>query len=154
MNIMVNKLETIQGVSIKELSKIKNDKGNILHVLKSSDSCFTQFGECYISEVFPEKVKAWKKNAVQTQNLAVIEGRIKFVIFDDREGSISKGILNVFEISRAENYKLLTIPPNIWYGFGCLGSQKSIIVNCSDHPHSIKNIKSMDIQNDLIPFNW
>ena len=151
---MANKLEIIQGISVKKLSKINNDKGSILHVLKSSDPCFTQFGECYISEVYPGKIKAWKKNTLQTQNLAVIEGKTKFVIFDDREGSISKGQLNIFEISRAENYQLLTIPPNIWYGFRCLGVKKSIIINCSDHLHDIKNIKSMDVKNDLIPFKW
>ena len=80
-----------------------------------------------------------EKNSIQTQNLTVIHGSIKFVIFDDRKNSITKNQINVFEISRDKNYKLLTIPPNIWYGFSCItASVKSLIVNCSDYPHNVK----------------
>ena len=120
----------------------------------NTDSHFNKFGECYISEVNPGKIKAWKKNSVQTQNLTVVQGNIKFVIFDDRKNSITKNQINMFEINRDQNYKLLTIPPNIWYGFSCLGNIRSLIVNCSDHPHNPKNIASLDIKNDVIPFNW
>jgi dTDP-4-dehydrorhamnose 3,5-epimerase len=154
MNTSDNNQKIIDGVSIRSLSKIENDKGNILHVIKSTDSHFSKFGECYISEIHPGKIKAWKKNRIQTQNLAVIEGSIKFVIFDDRKNSISKNIINIFQIDRDLNYKLLTIPNNIWYGFSCTGSHKSVIINCSDYPHNVKNINSLDIKNNLIPFDW
>ena len=154
MNTTDNNSKIIDGVAIRSLSKIKNDKGNILHIIKSTDSYFSKFGECYISEIYPGKIKAWKKNSLQTQNLTVIEGNAKFVIFDDRKNSITKNQINVFEINRDLNYKLLTIVPNLWYGFSCIGSQKSLIVNCSDYPHNAKNITSLDIKNDLIPFDW
>jgi dTDP-4-dehydrorhamnose 3,5-epimerase len=154
MNTISNSLKIINGVAIRNLSKIENEKGNILHVIKSTDDHFSNFGECYISEIYPGKVKAWKKNNLQTQNLAVIEGNIKFVIFDDRKNSNTKNQLNIFEINRNINYKLLTIPPNVWYGFCCIGDVKSVIVNCSNYPHDPKNITSLDVKNNLIPFNW
>ena len=154
MNTMENNVKIIEGVAIRNLTKIENDKGGILHIIKSTDSHFNKFGECYISEVNPGKIKAWKKNSVQTQNLTVVQGNIKFVIFDDRKNSITKNQINMFEINRDQNYKLLTIPPNIWYGFSCLGNIRSLIVNCSDHPHNPENIASLDIKNDVIPFNW
>ena len=151
---MDSKQKIIEGVVIRNLSKIENDKGSILHVIKSTDSHFNKFGECYISEVNPGKIKAWKKNSIQTQNLTVIHGSIKFVIFDDRKKSNTKNKINIFEISRDKNYKLLTIPPNIWYGFSCIGTVKSLIINCSDYPHNAENIISLNINNDVIPFNW
>lgn len=154
MNITNNNQKNIDGVDVRNLTKIENEKGNILHIIKSTDTYFSNFGECYVSEVNPGKVKAWKKNSLQTQNLAVIEGSIKFVIYDDRNDSKTKNQLNIFEIDKNINYKLLTIPPNVWYGFSCIGNIKSTIVNCSNYPHNPKNVTSLDIDNNLIPFNW
>lgn len=151
---MASDQKIIEGVVVRNLSKIENDKGSILHVLKSTDSHFNKFGECYISEVNPGKIKAWKKNSIQTQNLTVIQGSIKFAIFDDRKNSITKNQINIFELNRDQNYKLLTIPPNIWYGFSCIGNVKSLIINCSDYPHNSENTISLNIKNDVIPFNW
>jgi dTDP-4-dehydrorhamnose 3,5-epimerase len=151
---MKDNAKTIDGVAVRNLTKIENEKGNILHIIKSTDSYYSNFGECYISEVYPGKVKAWKKNSLQTQNLAVIQGVVKFVIFDDRKNSNTKDQLNIFEINRNINYQLLTIPPNIWYGFSCIGNIKSIIVNCSNFPHNSKNVSSLDLENNLIPFSW
>ena len=154
MNITINKTKIIDGVEIRDLSKIENEKGGILHIIKSTDPYFTNFGECYISEVNPGKIKAWKKNSIQTQNLTVVQGNVKFVVYDDKDKSKTKNQLNVFEINKDTNYQLLTIPPNIWYGFCCLGKLKSLIINCSDHPHNSKNTTSLDIKNNLIPFEW
>ena len=70
------------------------------------------------------------------------------------KNSITKNQINMFEINRDQNYKLLTIPPNIWYGFSCLGSIRSLIVNCCYHPHNPKKYSFSDIKNDVIPFNW
>ena len=41
----------------------------------------------------------------------------KTVLFDDRKNSKSFGILEEFNLS-LENYSLISIPPNIWNGFG------------------------------------
>ncbi len=151
---MQNNVKVIKDVAIRDLSKIENNKGNIFHVIKSTDPFFKKFGECYISEVYPGKIKAWKKNSVKTQNLTVIKGSVKFVIFDDRENSITKNELNIFKIDRDKNYKLLTIPPNLWYGFCCVGDLNSLIINCADHPHNPEHIISLDIDNNLIPYDW
>ena len=40
MNITINKLKIIDGVKIRDLSKIENEKGSILHVIKSTDPYF------------------------------------------------------------------------------------------------------------------
>ena len=65
----------------------------MLHMLRCDSTEFTEFGECYFSEVFPGVIKAWKRHRYQTQNLAVPVGRILIVIYDDRPNSISFGQL-------------------------------------------------------------
>ena len=51
-----------------------------------------------------------------TLNYAVVYGEIKFVLFDDRPKSPTRGELQEFFIS-PENYMLVTVPPLIWNGF-------------------------------------
>ena len=36
MNTMENNLKIIEGVAIRNLTKIENDKGGILHIIKST----------------------------------------------------------------------------------------------------------------------
>lgn len=49
----------IDGVKITPLLQIHDERGSVMHMLKSTDSAFEQFGEIYFSGVYPDVVKAW-----------------------------------------------------------------------------------------------
>jgi dTDP-4-dehydrorhamnose 3,5-epimerase len=49
----------IDGVVITPLRQILDERGKVMHMLRSTDEHFTQFGEIYFSTVFPDAVKAW-----------------------------------------------------------------------------------------------
>ena len=49
----------IDGVKIIDLKKIPDERGMIMHMLKSTDSHFKNFGEIYFSCGYPGVVKAW-----------------------------------------------------------------------------------------------
>ena len=53
-----------------------------------------------------------------------------------------------------ENYKLVTVPPNVWNGFKGLGNTVSIVANCSDYEHHDDEIKREDYDSSSIPYNW
>lgn len=125
----------ISGVTLSELAQIGDSRGYVLHMLRCDSADFTQFGECYFSEVFPDSVKAWKLHRRQTQNLAVPIGRIRMILFDTRQLSVSQGVIEEFELGRPDLYFRLTIPYGIWYGFACVSQQPALLVNCSDMPH-------------------
>ena len=48
-------LNIIDGVKIIKKNVITDDRGKILHMLKSNDKEFQKFGEIYFSYVFPKK---------------------------------------------------------------------------------------------------
>ena len=60
---------TIKDVSITPLREIADDRGSVLHMLRCDADEFTQFGECYFSEVVPHAIKAWKKHTIQTEQI-------------------------------------------------------------------------------------
>ena len=82
----------IEGVVVTQLSQIVDERGAVLHHMRNDAPEFTTFGECYFSEMVPGAVKAWKRHRKQTQNLAVPVGRVRFVVFDDRAGSITQDL--------------------------------------------------------------
>ena len=146
--------ELINGVKITRLKEIISDKGSVLHFLRNDDSDFISFGECYMSEINSDAIKGWKKHFEQTQNIAVPIGKIKFVLFDSRDNSATKNLINEIIIDRNDNYIRLTIPPNIYYAFKNLNETRSLIVNCPDIPHNPLESEIIDIASNLIPYQW
>ena len=146
--------ELINGVKITRLKEIISDKGSVLHFLRNDDSDFISFGECYMSEINSDAIKGWKKHFEQTQNIAVPIGKIKFVLFDSRDNSATKNLINEIIIDRKDNYIRLTIPPNIFYAFKNLDKSNSLIVNCPDIPHDPFESEIIDIASNLIPYQW
>lgn len=152
----VNSMEEIkiEGVVITPLNQIGDGRGAVLHMMRNDAPEFTGFGECYFSEVFPGKVKAWKKHTLQTQNIAVPVGRIRLVLFDPRDDSPTLGNLMVVELGRPDAYSRVQLPPGIWYGFDCISQSPALIVNCADMPHMKNESETLDLNATIIPFDW
>lgn len=112
------------------------------------------FGELYFSEIFAGAVKAWKQHSHQTQHFAVPVGQLKVVLFDDREGSATRGQVQEIVLGRPANYRLLRIPPMIWYGFSPVGDQSALICNCADIPHDPTESIHKPVDTMDIPYTW
>ena len=144
----------ITGVLITPLKILADNRGAVLHVIREDAQGFNGFGECYISEVKPQIVKAWKRHTRQTQNMTVPSGMLKLVLFDNRDDSPSKGKIEVWELGRPDNYYRITIPPHIWYGFTSISNETAMIVNCVDIPHAPDESVVLDINDPSIPYKW
>ena len=151
---MNNFSTVIDGVLVTELKQINDQRGSVLHMLRSDAIDFTKFGECYFSEVLPGVVKAWKLHTLQTQNLAVPIGRVKLVIYDDRQNSNTRDSICTIELGRPDAYVRVKIPPGLWYGFACIGNSNALLVNCSDMPHEKNESKVLDFSDKSIPYIW
>ena len=147
-------IAAIHGVVCTPLRQIPDERGAVLHMLRSDDPEFIQFGECYFSEVLPGAVKAWKRHRLQTQNLVAPVGRIRLVIYDGRVGSPTKGVLQVVELGRPDAYIRMKIPPNLWYGFVCISPTPALIVNCADIPHAQDESERLALDDPSIPYVW
>ncbi len=125
----------LAGITLTPLRQIVDERGAVLHMLRADAPEFLGFGECYFSVVNPGALKAWKRHKRQTQNVAVPHGRVRFVLWDDRADSVTRGELQVVELGRPDAYARLCIPPMVWYGFTGIGDGPALIANCADLPH-------------------
>lgn len=138
---------TIEGVIVTPLNIIPDERGQVMHVLRKDAPGFTQFGEAYISCVYPDVTKGWKLHSVNVGNLTVPIGRVKFVLHDLREGSPTKGKTDIVFLGD-NSYQRLTIPPGIAYAWKNLLPSTAYILNCSSEvfaPGESKNLPLSDI---------
>jgi dTDP-4-dehydrorhamnose 3,5-epimerase len=143
----------IAGVSVTPLQQIPDERGKVMHMLRSDGPLFRQFGEIYFSTVFPGAIKAWHIHREMTLHYAVPHGRIKLVLYDDREGSPTRGELMELFLGQ-DNYALVTIPPRVWNGFKGYGTEMAIVANCSDIPYDAGEIDRRDPFDKCIPYSW
>ena len=143
----------IDGVILTPLRQIFDERGKVMHMLREDSPVFSRFGEIYFSCTHPGVVKAWHLHKEMTLNYAVIYGEIKFVLFDDRLGSASRGEIQEIFIS-PENYMLVTVPPLIWNGFKSVGTKTAIVANCATLPHAADELERLPAGDQSIPYDW
>jgi dTDP-4-dehydrorhamnose 3,5-epimerase len=143
----------IDGVKIKPLRKISDERGMIMHMLRCDDPDFEKFGEIYFSTVYPGVVKGWHEHKRQVQNYAVIKGMIKLVLYDARPDSPTyKELMEI--VTGEDNYQLIRIPAGIINGFKGIGAETAIVANCATLPHEPDEIMRYDSGGDKVPYRW
>jgi dTDP-4-dehydrorhamnose 3,5-epimerase len=143
----------IDGVEIFQLRQIIDERGSVMHMLRADAPHFQGFGEIYFSTVNPGAIKGWHIHNQMTLNYAVPHGQVKIVLYDEREGSPTRGELVELFVG-AGNYVLVRIPPGVWNGVKGLGQSPSIVANCASHPHDPAEIDRLDPFSDRIPYDW
>ena len=138
----------IDGVIKTPLSVFPSEKGTVLRAMRMGDDGYNGFGEAYFSTIDQGEIKAWKKHAIMYCNLVVIEGEVKFHLFDDRKTSPTKNQNMSLSLSR-KDYARLTIPPNIWFGFKGF-DQNNVILNMASIIYDPDEVLDMPLNNVII----
>jgi len=143
----------IDGASFVPLRRIPDERGTIMHMLRRDDPHFVEFGEIYFTTVYQGAVKAWHRHRELTLNYACPFGRVKLVLYDDREGSATRGTL-VEAFLGPDSHLLAVIPPEVWSGLKGLSAPFALVANCATHPHDPSRTERLDSDGDSIPYDW
>ena len=147
--------QRIDGVGVKPLKWMTDERGKLMEILRCDDEVFTTFGQVYVTTCFPNVVKGWHYHKKQDDCMAVIKGMAKIVLYDDREDSTTRGIVNEFFIGE-DNPALITIPVQVMHGFKAYGMEPAYIVNTVTEPYNREEPDEYRIDpfdND-IPYDW
>lgn len=145
----------IDGVKVKKLKVIPDDRGRLMEILRRDDEIFQKFGQVYMTTAFPGVVKSWHYHRLQTDNFTCVSGKIRFALYDARGESPTHKEVNEFIIS-PENPILVQIPPLIYHGFKCIGTSEAIVINTVTEPYNYKNPDEyrVDAYKNDIPYDW
>ncbi|MBE0432855.1 dTDP-4-dehydrorhamnose 3,5-epimerase family protein [candidate division WOR-3 bacterium] len=151
---MANK-NLIDGVTIRDLRLIPDERGRLMEILRADDKEFSKFGQVYVTTVYPGVVKAWHCHKLQDDNMTALNGMVKIVLFDDRADSPTRGAINEFFVGD-HNHPLIHIPRYVWHGFKCISDHEAMIVNvvteCFDYAHPDEYRKPP--HGSDIPYDW
>ncbi len=145
----------IEGVRIKRLKFIPDERGAVMEILRADDELFEKFGQVYLSTVYPGVVKGWHFHKRQTDHLCIIKGMAKVVLYDDRADSPSRGKIQEFFIGE-QNPLLVKIPPLVLHGVKGIGTESAYMINCPTEPynHSEPDEFRRPWNDPAIPYDW
>lgn len=145
----------IDGVIVKPLKWIPDERGRLIEVLRADDACFERFGQVYVTTVFPGVVKGWHYHKRQTDYFACVAGMIKLVLYDGRSGSNTRGVVNEFFIG-VYHPLLVTVPPLVLHGFKGIGEREAVVMNVPTHPYrrGRPDEYRMDPHSPHVPYDW
>lgn len=126
----------MKGVTLHPLKQITVPKGDVWHALKATDEGFAGFGEAYFTQIAQGETKGWKRHNRYVLNLVVVTGAVKFVIYDDRADSATKGQFYTVTLSPDGNYQRLTVEPGLWMAFHGVANGHSMLMDIIPEPHN------------------
>lgn len=125
---MAHKLGEIEGVVVKPLRRIVDDRGWLMEMLRSDWPEFNKFGQTYMTTCKPGVIKAWHYHKLQYDNFVPIKGNALVGLYDSRDDSPTGGVLQEVEVWHDEP-RFVKIPPLVYHGFTPLDDEEIWVVN-------------------------
>ena len=145
----------IDGVIFQSLKVVPDERGRLMEIMRRDDTFFTGFGQVYLSTVYPGVVKAWHYHNLQDDRFTCVRGMVKAVLYDDREGSSTRGYLNVFYVGEYQP-ALIVIPAGVFHGWKCVSEYEAYVINVPSEPYNRTSPDEfrVDPHSGAIPYDW
>ncbi|MBC7545732.1 MAG: dTDP-4-dehydrorhamnose 3,5-epimerase family protein [Candidatus Sericytochromatia bacterium] len=145
----------IHGVKVKDLRVIPDERGYLMEMLREDDPIFEGIGQTYLTACYPGVVKGWHYHHEQTDHFVCVSGMAKVVLYDGREDSPTKGLINEFFMG-IQNPILVKIPPLVMHGFKGVSADQALIVNHPTKPYRYSEPDEFRLPWDSpsIPYDW
>ena len=150
------KMKLIQGVQVKPLKVIPDDRGRLMEILRVDDPIFDRFGQVYVTTAKPGVVKAWHYHKLQADHWVCLVGKARVGLYDARPDSPTRGLTNEF-LMTPEEPVLIKIPVFVYHGFkGAAADRDTMIMNIPTVPYNYQTPDEYraDPYDSSIPFDW
>ena len=100
-------------------------------------------------------ISAWHQHRERWDYVFVVGGHLRVVLYDPREGSLTRGQVDVFHLSPARP-QLLAVPPEVWHGVQNLSGDVSSLVNLFNRPYDYEDPDEWRLPPDTeeIPYSF
>jgi dTDP-4-dehydrorhamnose 3,5-epimerase len=146
----------IEGVVVRRLRTIEDRRGEITEVYRPSWGVHPDpLVYVYQSTLRAGAIKGWVVHEQQDDRLFLNMGVVRWVLYDPRPGSPTRGRLNQLVFSD-RNRVLLIIPRGVYHAVQNIGTTEALFLNMPTRPyhHSDPDKFRLPLKNDLIPFDF
>lgn len=148
--------DLIEGVIRRESITHPDDRGTLTEIFNPAWNLSDEpLVYVYQVTIRPGQVKGFVLHKSYSDRLFFSLGTVKVVLYDDREGSPTRGKLNELFFSD-ESRGNLVIPPNVWHAVQNVGSTDALFVNCPTKPYNHKDPDKWALpkNNDVVPYSF
>lgn len=149
--------QLIHGVVVKKLAMHCDERGRLMEMVRADDRELRniRFGQVYMTTAYPGVTKAWHYHKKQTDHFVCVKGMMKVVLYDGRDDSPTKGQINEFFIGEHAPL-LIEIPPEVYHGFKCVGTEEAVVVNFTTECYDYANPDEYRVppHGGPIPYDW
>lgn len=145
----------INGIIIKNLKILADDRGILTELLKQGEPTFAQIKQTTYTETYPGVIKAFHWHKKQTDIWFFSSGMAQVVLYDLRQDSSTYQETDVFYLGE-KNPCLLLIPPGIAHGYRVLGHKPACLFYHATEIYDPANPDEQRIPFDSpeIGFDW
>lgn len=149
----------INGVAVKQLKPIADERGLLMEFLRNDDPLFEKFGQVYLTLVKRGVVKAWHFHNLQDDHFVCVEGKALVALYDMRKDSPTFGQTQDFVLSAPDvegEHLLVKIPKGVAHGFTAVDCEHAKIVNVPTMAYNYQEPDEVRFPwNDPeIPYKW
>ncbi len=145
----------IDGVTLTEARPVITGYGYLVEMFRGEWSAANRVDQIFMSSLVPGAVSAWHAHALTTDRFFVVAGFARIVLYDHREDSPTRGVINELRLGSVRP-GLLVVPPRVWHGVQCIGPESAIVVNAVDRAYEYDAPDHWRIPPDsgAIPFSF
>ena len=144
----------LAGVVVHPLEFVDSSRGDLMEIQRVDDGRHPGFGQVFVTCTQSGEIKAWYRHA-HIDQMAVVCGLIKLVLYDGREDSVTRGQLNEIALGDVAP-RLVQIPAGIWHGFKVLSADVTYLLHLSAGAFEIDSAQDEHVPHDdpSIPYKW
>jgi len=150
----------IAGVTFRATRPVPHEDGHVSEVARADwDVLGGPIVQVHVTTTFAGRIRAWGLHRLGSDRLFVVDGLVKIVVFDGRNGSSTFGNLNEFTVS-PKNPGLLVVAPDLYHGWKNIGTTEAIIINMPTRMYDHEIPDALDLPWDseaarqIIPYRW
>lgn len=127
--------ELIAGVQVKEVKHVLKDNGYLTEVWRDDWNLEpSHVGQVFQAVIEAGGISAWHVHRAAVDRLFANHGQMKFVLYDARPESSTRGRINVFRCGSGRPM-LIVVPSGVWHGVQNLGTTPALLLNLPDRPY-------------------
>ena len=146
---------TLEGVVVLPLKKVRNERGFLMELQRNDEPDFPGFGQIYFTQTLPGIVKAWYRHQKQVDQIAIVAGKLRLVLFDSRpESPTYQGLQEI--VLDDENPALVRIPTGLWHGFTPAGEAPALLAHLNTEPFNAQapDEERIPFDDTSVPYQW
>jgi dTDP-4-dehydrorhamnose 3,5-epimerase len=150
----------IHDVVFRPTRPVPHEDGHVTEVARASwDIIGGPVVQVHLTTTFPGRHRAWGLHQRSTDRLFVVNGLVKFAVFDGRLDSPTYGCVNEVTLSE-KNPGLFIVPPNLYHGWKNIGTSEAIIIKMPTSMYDYEHPDALDLPWDseaaacIIPYRF